>query len=183
MNIEFALVPEKEKAAKAAALQRAYTDVHGAYGRSLLRLAGDVSDDGERDVASNVSTTPGTREAADLLGGVLVFVDSVAHVVRFPVELALILLGEVAIVGGHVFLFIVLQALLTTFQTGGLSGLQLPVLHTVGDAVLLIGFTPIHLVDARMAGIDLSRAGSGSVAGLRLSSGRSDDHQTTHCQD
>ncbi|HUD63340.1 MAG TPA: hypothetical protein VMQ17_02120 [Candidatus Sulfotelmatobacter sp.] len=171
MNIEFAVVRKKEKAAKGCG----FTFTRVSLSCSLLRLAGGISDDGDRDVASNVST--------DLVAGVLVLVDSLAHVVGFPVELALILLGEMAIVGSHVLFLVVLQALLTAFQTGGLSRRQLPVLHSVRDAGLLIGFTSVHLVDARMAGIDLSRAGFGSVAGLGLPGGGSGNHQTTHCQD
>jgi hypothetical protein len=118
-----------------------------------------------------------------LLVGVLVFVDSLAHVIRFAVELALVLLGEVAVILGHVSLFIVLQTLLAPLQARGLPRRQPPVLDAVGDAILLVGFTPINLVDSRVAGIDLARAGAGRIAVLGLSSGGSERHQTAHCQD
>lgn len=52
---------------------------------------------------------------------VLVFVDASAHVVGFLIELALILLRQMAVVLRHVFLFVALQPLLATLQTLGFS--------------------------------------------------------------
>src|SRR5271165_1154341 len=103
------------------------------------------------------------------LFGVLIFVNLVALAIGFAVELALVLLGQVSVVLGHVRLFVVLQALFAALQVRGLSRRQLVVLHAIGDAVLLVLFPLVDLVDARMAGIDLARTGAGSV--LRLSSG------------
>jgi hypothetical protein len=111
----------------------------------------------------------------------LVLVDALAHVVGFFVEMALVLLGQVPVVLGHVTLFVVLQALLAAFEAGGLSRSELVIFDAVRDAVLLIGFSAVDLVDTRMSGIDLSGAGSGRIV-LGLSRGRSDDHQTADCQ-
>jgi len=119
--------------------------------------------------------------SVELFSAVLVFVDALAHVVGFLVELALVLLGQMAVVLGHVSLFIVLQTLLAPFETRGLSRRQFVVLHAVGDAVLLVLFALIDLVDARMSGIYLACAGPGSV--VLLGSGGSKEHQTTHCKD
>lgn len=65
----------------------------------------------------------------------------------------------------------------------GLLGRELAVFDAIGDAPLLVGLAPIYLIDARVAGINLSRACAGGVAVLGLSSGGSDEHQTTHCHD
>src|SRR5208337_420155 len=113
----------------------------------------------------------------------LVLVDFGALTVGFLVELLLVLLGEVAVVLGHISLFVVLQTLLALFQVGSLPRRQLVVLDAVGNAVLLVLFALIDLIDPRMAGINLARAGAGSVAVLGLSRGSTDSHQTTHCQD
>jgi hypothetical protein len=121
--------------------------------------------------------------ARDLFAVVLVFVDLVAHVIRFLVELSLVFLGQVAIIGSHVFLFIVLQTLFASLQIGGLPRRQLIVFDAIGNAILLILFALVHLIDARMAGIVYAGAGAGSVAGLGLSSSGSDSQQTAHCQD
>jgi len=109
--------------------------------------------------------------------------DALAHAIGFMVELALVALGEVAVVLRHVSLFVVLQALFAAFEARRLSRLELAVLYAIGNAVLLVRFALIDLIDARMAGIDLSSAGARSVAGLGLSRGRSDQHQTACCQD
>ena len=93
----------------------------------------------------------------------LVLVDALAHVVGFFVEMALVLLGQVPIVLGHVALFVVLQALLAAFEAGGLSRSELVIFDAVRDAVLLIGFSAVDLVDTRMSGIDLSGAGCGRI--------------------
>ena len=118
---------------------------------------------------------------AVLLGRMLIVVDALAHVIGFAVELALVGLGEMAVVLGHVFLFVVLQMLLTFFQVRGLPRGQLTVLNPVGNPVLLASFAAIDLVDPRVSGIDLVCARAGSVAVLR--SRRSDEHQTADCQD
>lgn len=109
--------------------------------------------------------------------------DALAHVTSFAIELALILLEQVATVLGHVFLFAVLQALFATSKARGLSTLQLAVLHAVTNSFLLVGFALIHLIDVGMAGIFLACASAGTVAALGLSSGRSSSQQTSHCED
>jgi hypothetical protein len=111
---------------------------------------------------------------------VFVFVDFLALTVGLFVELLLILLGQVAVVCRHVLLFVILQALLAFFQIRGLSRRELTILHAVGNAVLLILFALVDLVDPRMVGIIHARAGARSVGLLR--SGGSDKHQTTHCK-
>ncbi len=114
---------------------------------------------------------------------VLVVIDALAHTVGLAVELALVLLGEVAVVLRHVLLLIVLEALFAAFETARLALGQLAALFALSDAGLLAGLATVDLIDARMTRIDLSRAGAGCVAGLSLSSGGSGNHQTTHCQD
>jgi hypothetical protein len=129
------------------------------------------------------STFPELGRCSVLLAGMLIVVDALAHAIGFTIELALVLLREVAVVLGHIALLIVLQALLAALQTGGLTGLQLAILDAVGNAVLLTRFPTVHLIDPRMAGIDLSSAGAGSVAVLRLSRGGPDCQQTARCKD
>jgi len=110
------------------------------------------------------------------LFGMLVFVDALAHTILPLVEMLLLSLGQMTIVSGHVFLFLMLNALFALFQMRSLSGRELAILDAVRDALLLIGLAAIHLVDARMARIDLSRTG------LRLSRGGANRHQATCCQ-
>lgn len=74
--------------------------------------------------------------------------------------MALILLREMAVVFRHIFFLVVLQALLAVLQAGRLSGPELPILHAVRNAVLLPGFTPIHLIHSRMPWINVARAGA-----------------------
>jgi hypothetical protein len=108
---------------------------------------------------------------------VLVLVDTLAHVIRFAIEMALVLLGQMAVVLRHVFLFIVLQALFTALQAPGFSRSKLATLNAVGDAVLLVRFALINLIDPRMTGIDLAGSGARGVVFVRSGSGK---HQTTH---
>ena len=79
------------------------------------------------------------------------------------IELTLVLLREMAIVFRHISFLVVLQALLAAFQTGGLSGPELTILHTVRNAILLTSLTPIHLIHSRMTWINVARAGARSV--------------------
>jgi hypothetical protein len=98
------------------------------------------------------------RVRLELFCRVLVGGDARAHVIRFAIELPLILLGQVAVVLRHIALFVVLQALLTAFEMSGLTRSQLTVLDAVRDAILLVGLATIYLIHARMSGIDLVRA-------------------------
>ena len=99
----------------------------------------------------------------------------------FVVELALILLGQMAVVLGHILFFVVLQTLLATLEARGLSRSELTILYAVGDAVLLVGFALVDLVDTWVSGINLAGAGTRSIVLLR--SGGPKEHQTTHCKD
>ena len=75
----------------------------------------------------------------------LVFVNLLALAVRFAIELALVCLGEVPVVSSHIFLLVVLQPLLASFQMRGLPRRQLVVLYAISNAVLLILFTAVYL--------------------------------------
>lgn len=50
-----------------------------------------------------------------LLARVFVGIDALAHVVGFVIELALVLLREMAIILSHIALFVILQALFSPF--------------------------------------------------------------------
>lgn len=119
---------------------------------------------------------------AVLVGLVVVLVgrDPLAHVIGFAVQLALILLRQMAVVLRHVSFFIVLQALLAMLQAARFPGRELAALHTVGNPLLLVCLPMIDLVDARMPRIDLACTGSGRV-GI-LGSGGPHRHETTHCK-
>jgi len=117
----------------------------------------------------------------DLLAIVLVFVDLLAGLILFLVELLLLRLGQVTVVGSHISLLLVLGLLFAIFQVRRLSWRQGAVLLAVGDAVLLILLAGVDFVDARMIGIDHASSRTGGVV-LSLSSGGADRDQTTHCQ-
>ena len=107
----------------------------------------------------------------------LVVVDALAHVIGFTIELVLVLLGQMAVVLRHVFLFVVLKPLLAALQALGFPRRELTALYPVCNAILLARLTPVDLVDAWMCGINLAGPGA-SVVGLLRSSG-SDEHQAT----
>jgi hypothetical protein len=88
---------------------------------------------------------------------VFVFGDARAHAIGFAIELALVLLGEMAVVLGHIAFLISLQAFFTAFQTAGFTRREFPILYAIGDTPLLIGFAVIDLVYAGMSGIDSVR--------------------------
>ena len=129
-----------------------------------------------------VNRTTAVVPQLDELVGMFIPVDLSAHVVRFMIQLPLIFLGEVPVVGSHVLLFVVLQPLLASFEVSRLSRRQSSTLYTVGDPVLLVLFPPVDLIDARVPRIILPRTCAGSVAVLGLSSSRSHNDQTAHCQ-
>jgi len=89
--------------------------------------------------------------------------------IGFAIELALVLLGEMTVVLGHESLLVILQAFFATLQPARLCGRELAILDAVCDSFLLIGFTAIDLVDARMSRIDLSRSSARSVSSLSRS--------------
>lgn len=98
-----------------------------------------------------------------------IFSDARAHVIGFAIELALVLLGEMAVIFGHIALLIFLQAFFTAFEATGFARRELPILYAIADTPLLIGFAVIDLVYAGMSGIDSTGAGSGCFAVLSLS--------------
>lgn len=106
------------------------------------------------------------RAGRDLLARMLVSGDAAAHAIGLAIELALILLGEMAVVLGHIFLFVVLQALFASFEVCGLPGRELAALHAIGDAGLLTGFAAVDLIDPWMSGIVLACASAGSFRAL-----------------
>src|SRR5579872_4036376 len=108
----------------------------------------------------------------------LVGSDSIAHAIGFAIELALVLLREMAVVLRHVALLVILKALFTSFEARGLSGPELSVLYAVSDALLLPSFTAVDLVDTRVSGIDLACTSAGRVG--VLSNGRPERNQATH---
>ena len=59
-----------------------------------------------------------------LTSPVLVGVDAAAEMIGLAVELALVLLGQMAIVLRHVTLLVVLKALFAFFKPRGLSGVE-----------------------------------------------------------
>src|SRR5215469_16238099 len=61
-----------------------------------------------------------------------------------------------AVVFGHILLFVVLQPLSTVLEAGSLSRRQLVVLDAIRDPALLIRFALMDLIHARMAGTDLA---------------------------
>jgi hypothetical protein len=121
-----------------------------------------------------------TGNPPGLFVGMLVVVDFLALAVGFPIQLSLILFGQVAVVFRHVGLLVVFESLLTLFEIGGLPRSQLVILFAIGDAVLLILLALIDLIHAGMSGINLSGAGARSVVLLRSSG--SNPHQTAHCK-
>lgn len=94
--------------------------------------------------------------------------DARAHAIGFAIELALVFFRQMAVMLGHVALFISLQALFAPFQTARFGRRELAALDPIGDPLLLIGLAAIDLVDPRMSGIHLSRSCPGCVAVLGL---------------
>jgi hypothetical protein len=98
------------------------------------------------------------RRLAGLLVGVLVLGYALADPVLLTIDPSLLGLREMAVVLCHVFLFTVLHTGLALLEVGRLLRVQLPALDAVANALLLVFFTAVHLIDARMAGIDNARA-------------------------
>src|ERR1051326_2677957 len=129
---------------------------------SVSRLQGEncVAYHFPRNLDTNFVFCPEKKKAANaalsftcperwenVLLSVLVLRDALAHVVSFTVKLALIFLGEMAVVFGHIFLFVMQQALFTLFEMCGLLGRQLTALCAIRNAGLLTGFAAVDLVD------------------------------------
>lgn len=113
--------------------------------------------------------------AIGLLVAVFVFIDLAAGAILFPVELVLLGLSQVAIVCGHVSLFLVLDMLFLSLDVSSLPRRHRTVLHSIGNAVLLVLLAGVDFVDPRMARVVL--------AGASLCSGCSDRNETAHCED
>lgn len=101
---------------------------------------------------------PLQRKYPDLL--MLVFVDLLAGFILFPVQLLLFALGQVAVVGSHIGLLLILDMLFAIFDARRLAGRHGSVRNAIGDAVLLILLAGIDFVDPRMTWIDNSRTGA-----------------------
>ena len=93
----------------------------------------------------------------DLLLGVFVLIDLLAGAVLLAIELFLLRFGQVTVVRGHVSFFLILNVLFAIFHARSLARCHGAVLDAIGDAVLLILLASVDFVDARMAGIDLTR--------------------------
>jgi len=91
-----------------------------------------------------------------------VSVDRAADAVLLAVDTALFSLRHVAIVLGHVFLLAFLYAGFALFEIGGLLRRKLAIFNAFANALLLTGFATIHLIDARVLGIDDSGTGARS---------------------
>ena len=88
----------------------------------------------------------------------LVLVDALADPVLLTIDPFLLGPGQMAVVLRHVRLFTILHTGLAILQVSGLLRSQRTVLNTIANALLLVFFTSVHLIDARMAGIDNARA-------------------------
>jgi len=88
---------------------------------------------------------------------VLVLVDALADPVLLTIDPFLLGPGQMAVVLRHVFLFTVLHAGLALLEVSSLLRVQLPALDAVANALLLILFAAVHLIDARMTGIHDAR--------------------------
>jgi hypothetical protein len=66
---------------------------------------------------------------------VLVLVNTLAHVIRSAIEMALVLFGQMAVVLRHVLLFVVLKPLFAALQALGFPRRELTTLNAVGNAV------------------------------------------------
>lgn len=102
----------------------------------------------------------------------LVFVNLPAGVVLLFIKLSGLSFRQVAIVGGHVSFFLIVDALFLPFDMGSLAGSHRAILYSIGDAILLILLAGVNFVYARMSRIVLSRSS--------LRKGCANRHQTTH---
>lgn len=92
-------------------------------------------------------------------GGVLVFIDLSAPAILLAVQPDLLCGGQVAVVSGDIIAFLFLDAIPALLQLRLLLRGQRAAVHALGNAVLLVGFAPIHFIDPGVAGIGDSRAG------------------------
>jgi hypothetical protein len=98
---------------------------------------------------------------SDLLA-VLVFRDALADPILLSVDAALLRFRQMPVVCGHIFLFTVLDIGLAVLEIRSLLRIEFPAADTLPDALLLVFFTLIYFIHARMTGIDNARARSRS---------------------
>jgi len=89
---------------------------------------------------------------------VLVVVDLFAHFVLRALEVLFFLRREVATVLGFVLGFALLDLVFTVFQVRSLTGTQLSVLDSVGNAILLVLLASVDVVLPAMASFMAARA-------------------------
>src|SRR5271169_2290334 len=88
-----------------------------------------------------------------LLVGFLVLGDALTDPVLLTIDPVLLGLGEMAVVFRHIGLFAVLHGGLAILEVSSLLRGQRAVLNAVANALLLVFFTAVHLIDARMTGV------------------------------
>ena len=85
-------------------------------------------------------------------GVVLVVVDLLAGIVLLVVDLCALLRSELAAVGRAIVAHFVIDFRFAIFQMAGFSRSELPRLHAIGNASLLVGFTGVDAAHGRSRG-------------------------------
>ena len=111
----------------------------------------------------------------------LVLIDTLADSILLAIDPILFRLGEMTVVRRHVFFLAVFHAGFAVLQITGLFRAQGAVLDAVGDAILLVGFAAVYLIDAGMAGIDYTRSSARGCCGL--GNRGTGEHQSADSQD
>ena len=93
----------------------------------------------------------------------LVLIDTLADSILLPINPILFRLGEMTVVRRHVLFLAVLHVGFAVLQIAGLFRAQGAVLDAVGDAILLVRFATVYLIDAGMARIDYARSSARGV--------------------
>jgi len=112
---------------------------------------------------------------------VLILIDALADAILLTIDPVLFRFGQMSVVRCHVSLLAVLHAGFAVFQIAGLLRAQRTILDAVGNAILLVGFATVYLIDPRMAGINDAR--SGARGGCGLGNGGGGEYQASDCQD
>lgn len=120
----------------------------------------------------------------------LFFVDILAVLVQFPIELSLLLPGQMSTVGGHVPSLLVENPLIVPPKPARLLRAQRSILYALLNPVVLVLQAIIYLVDSRMTRIvnartsGLGRRLSGRGRGWTGALGGGDcQHQASRSQD
>ena len=111
----------------------------------------------------------------------LVLVDALADSILLPINPILLRLGEMTVVRRHVLFLTVLHAGFAVLQIAGLFRAQGAVLDATGDAILLVRFATVYLIDAGMARIDYARSSARGCCGL--GNRGTGEHQSPDSQD